>query len=104
MGEDKSLLNYHGIPQRYYLYEVLLTLCEKVFLSCNSEQSKNISEDYNFITDAKEYENIGPMAALLSAFKKYPDVAFLVIGCDYPFINKADLEKLIDERNQNAVA
>ncbi|MEP7171295.1 MAG: molybdenum cofactor guanylyltransferase [Bacteroidota bacterium] len=104
MGEDKSLLNYNGIPQRYYLYEMLQSLCENVFISCNREQSNSISEKYNFITDEKQFENIGPMAALLSAFENHKDVSFLAVGCDYPFIKKEDLKRLIDARNENALA
>lgn len=104
MEEDKSLLNYHGIPQRYYLYEMLQSVCEKVFLSSNRNQTYTIPENYNVITDSDKYENIGPMAALLSAFEKYNDVSFLAIGCDYPFIKKEDLKKLAEARNENALA
>ena len=42
------------------------------------------------------------MGGLLSAFEKYPDVSFLVVGCDYPFVQIADLQKLVDaSRNAN---
>jgi molybdopterin-guanine dinucleotide biosynthesis protein A len=95
MGKDKSLFDYHGKPQRYYLYEMLETLCEKVFISCNKEQAPSIPAEYNTLVDDPEFEGIGPMAALLTAFKKHPKADFLVIGCDYPFINRHHLKKLI---------
>src|ERR1051325_6308775 len=104
MGEDKSLLNYYGIPQRYYLYEMLQPFCKKVFISCNRNQLKSISEKYNLIADDPLYENTGPMAALLTAFEKYGDASFLFIGCDYPLLKKEDLEKLVKARNENALA
>ncbi|MEO5571988.1 MAG: NTP transferase domain-containing protein [Bacteroidia bacterium] len=104
MGADKSLLNYHGMPQRYYLYEMLGMICEKVFLSCNREQANSVSGKYNVILDAPQYENIGPMAALLSAFELHNDFSYLTVGCDYPFIKKEDLQKLIDARNENSMA
>jgi molybdenum cofactor guanylyltransferase len=104
MGEDKSLLNYHGLPQRYYLYEMLQSICEKVFLSCNRDQVDNIPAKYNVIADSIQYENIGPMSALLSAFEKHNEVSFLAIGCDYPFIKKEDLKKIIEARNTTAMA
>jgi molybdopterin-guanine dinucleotide biosynthesis protein A len=96
MGKDKSMLDYHGQPQRYYLYEMLKQLCEEVFISCSKEQVSDIPSDYKVIPDAAEYEDIGPMAALLSAFKKYPKANFLVVGCDYPFINNHHLKKLLN--------
>jgi molybdopterin-guanine dinucleotide biosynthesis protein A len=104
MGEDKSLLNYNGTPQRYHVYELLRPLCEKVFLSCNREQAKTIPEKYNVILDALRYENIGPMAALLSAFDLHDRISFICAGCDYPFVKKEDLQKLIDARNEHAIA
>src|SRR4051812_39594577 len=94
MGKDKSMLDYHGKPQRYYLYEMLEPLCEQVFISCSKEQAATIPSEYKIIEDAAEYEDIGPMAALLSAFKKYPKASFIAVGCDYPFINDHHLNKL----------
>jgi len=35
------------------------------------------------------------MGALLTAFKHYPDAAFLVVGCDYPLIDNKQLQSLI---------
>ncbi len=103
MGTDKSLLNYHGKPQRYFLYDLLQTLCEQVFISCNQAQAKEIPEGYDVIIDSEKYQQIGPMGGLLSAFEKYPDASFLVIGCDYPYIQKSDLGKLL-EANANVLS
>ena len=33
MGMDKSQLQYHGVPQREWLYELLQPLCEDVYIS-----------------------------------------------------------------------
>lgn len=104
MGVDKSTLDYHGRPQRYYLYDLLVNLCDDVFISCNKEQAKQIPSEYNTIPDATEYKEIGPMAALLSAFKKYPDATFLVVGCDYPFINRHHLKKLVNVKLEDVPA
>lgn len=104
MGMDKSLINYHGKPQRYYLYELMQSLCEKVFISCNKSQAEGMETGYEMIIDAPQYQNTGPMAALLSAFEKYPDKSFLVIGCDYPFIGKDDIQALIDSRDKDFIA
>jgi|SRR6185437_4682979 len=96
MGRDKSLLNYHGKPQQYYLYDMLTAICSKVFISCNKSQSNEIPQDYNIIIDSEKYNEIGPMGGLLSAFEKYPKACFLVVGCDYPFMNTEDLKIFLD--------
>jgi len=100
MGQDKSMLVYHGQPQRYHLYEILDELCERAFISCNKEQLSTIPDKYATIVDEPEYENIGPMASLLSAFKNYPDASFLVAGCDYPLINRNHLQELLKVSNE----
>lgn len=97
MGMDKSMLDYHGMPQRYYLYELLENICDEVFISCNKHQAATIPSKYNKIVDADKYTEIGPMAALLSAFEAHPECSFLTVGCDYPFIDKAHLIQLIGQ-------
>lgn len=91
MGTDKSLLLYHDKPQRYHLYDMLQPFCENVFISCNKEQALNMEPGYDLLPDHPSYSNIGPMAALLSAFKEFPGKNILFIGCDYPFLNAVDL-------------
>ncbi|MBE9464865.1 molybdenum cofactor guanylyltransferase [Dyadobacter subterraneus] len=93
MGTDKSLIDYHGKPQRYYVYEMLEWICDKVFISCNSSQKESITEPYKTLPDLPQYEKIGPMAALLTAFNYYPDHNFLVVGCDYPYLTTKDLKE-----------
>jgi molybdenum cofactor guanylyltransferase len=92
MGTDKSMLQYYDKPQRYHVYNMLLPLCDKVFISCNAEQVKNIDAGYNFIEDDETFGNIGPMAALLTAFTQYPAKNILLIGCDYPFLSANELQ------------
>ena len=92
MGTDKSMLQYYHKPQRYHVYDMLLPFCERVFISCNKEQATSIDEGYNFIEDAPAYNDIGPMAALLSAFTLHPQKNLLLMGCDYPFLKTAELE------------
>ncbi len=95
MGTDKSLLNYHGRPQRYFMYTMLSTLCDEAFISCNMEQAKSIEKSFNTIIDATPYAGHGPMAGLLSALDRYPGTNWLVVGCDYPFITRKALNDFI---------
>lgn len=92
MGTDKSMLQYYDKPQRYHVYDMLQALCEKVFISCSSEQSKHAEGGYHYITDDAAFSNIGPMAALLTAFSTFPGKHILMIGCDYPLLNRTELE------------
>lgn len=98
MGIDKSLIRYHTVPQRYYVYEMLKAFCSKVFLSVNYEQSKNIGTAYDFICDADEYAQHGPIGALLTAFEKLPDAGFLLVGCDYPMLGDKHIDLLLRSR------
>ena len=104
MGVDKSLLDYHGKPQRYYIYTMLRTICDEAFISCTTEQAKSIDKSFNVITDASAYAGHGPMAALLSAFDRYPGTDWLVTGCDYPFITRNSLNDFIKTTNRNKTA
>ncbi len=95
MGTDKSKIVYHGIQQRYYLYEMLKRFCDEVYVSVNAEQAEYIDTSYPYIQDDEAYNNIGPAAALLSAAKKYPGKNWLVVACDYPFLEASGLERFV---------
>src|SRR5688572_12144584 len=99
MGQDKSLLDYHGLPQREYLRALLLPFCNRVWISCNPMQAELMVQDEACIPDPKKFEGIGPMASLLSAFEKIPSAAFLVVGCDYPFVDSRHLRELVSSRS-----
>jgi molybdopterin-guanine dinucleotide biosynthesis protein A len=92
MGTDKSMLQYYNKAQRYHVYDMLLPCCEKVFISCNEEQLKNMEAGYNVMPDDETFSNIGPMGALLTAFTQFPIKNMLLIGCDYPFLKAGELE------------
>ena len=104
MGTDKGLLVYHDKPQQYHIYQILDTICDRVFLSCNNTQFANILPGYDAIPDSTEFENIGPMAALLTAFSHYPEKDFLVVGCDYPFLTKQSLKLFIETLSKKSLA
>jgi molybdenum cofactor guanylyltransferase len=91
MGTDKSLLTYEERPQRYHVYEMLQPLCETVFISGKEEQRDGIERGYELLTDHPAYHDIGPMAALLTAFTQFPQKNMLLVGCDYPFLTAVDI-------------
>ena len=95
MGTDKGLLHYHAQPQRDHVAGLLTPLCEKVFLSLNQDQA--ITASTNVIID--EFPDAGPLGGIWSAMRQHPQVAWLVVACDMPFLNKQTLRCLVQHRN-----
>ena len=102
MGADKAYLNYHGKPQFRYLFDLLQTFCEKVFLSCRKEQSVQFGGQFPKIIDL--HDGIGPMNGLLSFFEKYPSNACLTVACDMPFVNEKAIRFLMDNHKPDQLA
>ena len=102
MGKDKGLIEYHGIPQRDYIYNLLNQVCDETFLSVRKDQVTEIPKEFQVIVDEDVYK--GPYNGILSAHQKYPNVAWLVLACDLPLIDVAALKELIKERNTTKFA
>jgi len=102
MGTDKGLIAYHGKPQREYLYNLLEKVCSKTFMSIREEQLGGIPPTFGTIIDEDVFR--GPFNGILSAHKKYPDVAWLVLACDLPLIDEKSLRDLIKARKGSAAA
>ena len=102
MGFDKGLIDYHGMPQREYAAGLLTHFCEKTFLSYRPGQSAQEGGSYPVIVDT--FTGLGPLGAVLSAFREYPDHAWLVIATDLPLLDQTTLAQLIAKRNISKVA
>jgi len=98
MGTDKCHLNYHGKPQCYYLYDLLLPFCSDVFISCSDIQSSTFSAGYKIIVDKTEFKDHGPVSGLLSSFSENPTCSILYVGCDYPFVDEITIRNLLSRR------
>ncbi len=104
MGQDKSLLVYHELPQRYHLYNVLQPLCREVIFSCNNNQVNDFPKVYTTIPDKEGYQDKGPMGGLLSAYACYPGNDFIFIGCDYPDLVQEDIYSLVQQNGDQPAA
>ncbi len=100
MGKDKSLLVYQGKPQREYLFDLLSSVCSKVFTSCRTDQE--VPPELNPIFD--QFDFPGPINGILSAFQTSPDVSWLILAVDMPFIDDTALDFLGKNRDKNKVA
>lgn len=102
MGEDKALFQWHGKEQMYYLANMLFQFCDNVFISCRIEQVNCIDKKYKIIPD--EFENAGPLAAIISAFHQNKNCAWLVVACDLPLLDAKTIDFLVQQRDETAVA
>jgi molybdenum cofactor guanylyltransferase len=102
MGTDKGNLNYRGTAsQNEYSQNLLRIFCgENVFLSLNDSQINDSS--VKIIRD--KFLGIGPLGGILSAFQQNPDVAWLVVACDMPFLTDSSINQLVNGRNPSKIA
>jgi len=99
MGTDKGTLNFYGKNQRDVAIELLEKNNLKTFLSVRSAQEIEIE---NKITD--KFVGLGPFGAICSAFQENPNVAWLVIATDLPFVNDEVIQVLLKHRNPSKAA
>ena len=100
MGKDKGGINYHGKPQREYMAEVVNNFCEQTYLSVAS--NTEVESKFNLLPDS--FMGLGPYGGILSAFKKDPNAAWLVVACDQPLLNKVNIQQLIEQRDSSQLA
>lgn len=98
MGQDKATLRRAGQSQLAYVVELLDGLVERVFVSTRADQ-KGDTERSRFEQIVDRYEDLGPVAGILSAMDEYPDVDWLVLACDLPNVDTPTLTHLLQKRS-----
>ncbi len=98
MGSDKSLLNYHGLPQTEHLYQLTQKLNLKSFISCRTQQIEKLHLSHLPVIPDR-FTGFGPLGGILSAMATYPDKAWLVMACDLPLLTIETLNELIKSRD-----
>jgi molybdopterin-guanine dinucleotide biosynthesis protein A len=98
MGQDKALLERDGQSQLTYMMSLLEPLVERLFVSTRDEQ-KDESERRQFAQIIDRYDDMGPLAGILSAMDAYPDVDWLVVACDLPNIRVETIRYLLANRS-----
>ncbi|NIJ53244.1 molybdenum cofactor guanylyltransferase [Dyadobacter arcticus] len=104
MGMDKSRLVYYDAPQHDYVHDQLMTICKQVVISCNREQFATMLTPNEKVIDAPEFEDRGPISALLTAFQIFSDQDLLIVGCDYPFLSQTELELFLNSVQRESLA
>ena len=99
MGTDKGTLNFFGKNQR----DVAIDLLEKNHL----KSYLSVRDDQEITTQNKTTDKLiglGPFGAICSAFQENPNVAWLVIATDLPFVSDAVIKLLLKHRDPSKAA
>jgi molybdopterin-guanine dinucleotide biosynthesis protein A len=97
MGRDKALLDHNGQSQLAYVAGVMASCVEKGFVSTRPDQ-KDDEERAQYEQIVDRYENLGPVAGILSALEEKPGVDWLVVACDLPNVNEQTIRILLEHR------
>jgi molybdopterin-guanine dinucleotide biosynthesis protein A len=102
MGHDKGTIDFHGSPQREYMYSTLAENCDDVYMSCRQDQAEELKTSFNTIED--RLIDFGPFGALVSAFMFNPACAWLVVACDIPGLDQNAIKYLVENRDPSKMA
>jgi molybdopterin-guanine dinucleotide biosynthesis protein A len=103
MQRDKAALQYRGKSQLDRAFELAARHVSRVFVSVRPSQVGDPARaQHPMIVDSIAGE--GPIVGIRSALAAHPQVAWLVLACDLPFLSDAALSQLLRERDPTAVA
>jgi len=98
MQADKAALAYHGRSQLDEAMRLVAPLTERAFVSVSADQVDDpLRAGFPQIVDRRE--DLGPAAGIMAAQEEFPEVAWLVLACDLPFLDAATLEHLLRARD-----
>ncbi len=95
MGRDKALLQHDGQSQLERMVTLLGHCVDRAFVSTSKDQADE-PERRRFDQVVDRYQDIGPLAGILSAMDEFPEADWLVVACDLPNIDVATLRHLIE--------
>ena len=97
MKRDKATLAYHGQTQLEWAIKLIESHVVKAFVSVRPGQNDPVRARFEQIVDTRD--GLGPLAGIMAAQARYPDVAWLVLACDLPFLDERTLRYLLAERD-----
>ncbi len=106
MHRDKAALLYEGKTQLDRAFDLARRHLHPVYVSARAEQAADPTRSVKpLILDLPSLaEAGGPIVGIRSAMAAHPDVAWLVIACDLPFLSDAALDQLLRERDPGVLA
>lgn len=103
MRRDKAALEYRGKTQLDRTFELATRHVSRVFVSVRADQtSEPTRAPLPLLVDSIAGE--GPTVGIRSALAAHPQVAWLVLACDLPFLSDAALSHLLRERDAASLA
>jgi len=103
MQRDKAALPYQGKTQLARAFELASRHVGKVFVSLRADQTSDPTRaQWPMILDSGDGE--GPIVGIRSALAAHPEVAWLVLACDLPFLSDTAIEELLRRRDSSALA
>ncbi|HEX3914696.1 MAG TPA: NTP transferase domain-containing protein [Steroidobacteraceae bacterium] len=98
MQRDKAAITYQGRTQLDRAFEMLSRHVDPVFVSVRADQGSDDTRAHKpLIVDSVAGK--GPVVGIRSAFAAHPQVAWLVLACDLPFLTDAVIEGLLRARD-----
>lgn len=94
MGRDKALLQRDDQSQLNYAFTLLSQVCDETFVSTSANQAGD-EERARYPRIVDRYDDIGPIAGILTALETTDDCDWLVIACDLPNIDRTTLDYLV---------
>jgi molybdopterin-guanine dinucleotide biosynthesis protein A len=98
MGEDKAALAYHGKSQASWLCELMREMDLDPLVSRAPGQIPPMGVDQSRILSDR-FLGYGPLGGILTALEADPSAAWLVVGCDLPFVDRSVIENLLAARD-----
>ena len=96
MGSDKALLRLDGETQLSRAVNLLREQVKRVFVSTRADQADD-AERGKFEQVVDRYDDMGPVAGILSAMDAHSEVSWLVLACDLPNIDDATIAYLLQQ-------
>lgn len=105
MGVDKASLTYHGTSQAAWLLGLLTEMdLDPLVSRAPGQETPQGVDPARIVSD--RFLGYGPLGGILTALETDPSAAWLVVGCDLPYVNRDAIEQLLASRDpfRNATA
>lgn len=102
MGRDKGALSWDGGLLVHHQARRLSGIVDNVFISCREEQLETYRGDFPLLADT--LPSGGPMTGLLRAMDEFPEIAWLVLSVDMPYLQSSLLLDLTDLAEEKYIA
>ena len=100
MGHDKALIRVDGETQLSRAVQLLESFLHRVFVSTRADQQDD-AERMKFQRIIDRYDDLGPIAGILSALQEHSDVGWLVLACDLPNIDRTTIHFLLEHKSED---